>query len=72
MVQRLLSYGSNVNNEDVNGQTALFYSAREGHKEVCELLINNGALPNHHDKNRQTPMYLAKKGNNTEVYCFLF
>ena len=41
MVQRLLSYGSNVNNEDVNGQTALFYSAREGHKEVCEDVIFN-------------------------------
>lgn len=71
MVQRLINYGANVNNEDSIGQTALFYSAREGHREVSEVLINNGADPNKQDKKHQTPYHLAKKNNKTEVMDLL-
>lgn len=71
MAQRLISHGANVNSEDSIGQTALFYSAREGHREVSEVLINNGADPNKQDKKHQTPYHLARKNNKTEVMDLL-
>jgi ankyrin repeat protein len=32
-----------VNYKYKNGKTALMYAAQNGHKEVVELLLNNGA-----------------------------
>jgi len=71
MAQRLISFGANVNSEDSIGQTALFYSAREGHRKVSEVLINNGAIPGKQDKKHQTPYHLAKKNNRQEVMDLL-
>jgi len=36
---------------DTNGQTALFYAAREGHVEACKKLIELGADPDPVDNN---------------------
>jgi ankyrin repeat protein len=38
-----ISSGTNINERTVSGDTALHYAAREGHKELVELLIANGA-----------------------------
>eukprot|EP00826_Nyctotherus_ovalis_P029415 TRINITY_DN2323_c0_g1_i6.p1 TRINITY_DN2323_c0_g1~~TRINITY_DN2323_c0_g1_i6.p1 ORF type:complete len:273 (+),score=79.25 TRINITY_DN2323_c0_g1_i6:521-1339(+) len=67
MAKRLIELGADVNNEDAIGQTALFYSAREGHKDLCELLINKGALVDKYDKKQQTPYHLARKNNRIAV-----
>eukprot|EP00826_Nyctotherus_ovalis_P060548 TRINITY_DN850_c0_g2_i14.p1 TRINITY_DN850_c0_g2~~TRINITY_DN850_c0_g2_i14.p1 ORF type:complete len:274 (-),score=75.18 TRINITY_DN850_c0_g2_i14:141-962(-) len=71
MAQKLISRGAEVNSEDTIGQTALFYSAREGHREVSEVLIRNKALVNKQDKRHQTPYHLAKKNNRIEVMNLL-
>lgn len=66
-MQKLIACGADVNSEDVSGQTALFYSAREGFAKVSELLISSGAVANKLDKHRLTPLYLAKKLGKMEV-----
>ena len=63
----MIELGADPNNEDNNGQTALFYSAREGHKDICMLLLKKGANPNQQDKKHQTPLHLAKKHNKQDV-----
>jgi len=67
MAQKLIELGADVNSEDINGQTALFYSAREGHKELSEVLIKNGASVTKQDNRKQTPLNWAKKNKKTEV-----
>ena len=63
----LLLNGTEVNSEDKNGQTAIFYAAREGHKEMCELLLKFGANLNKQDKKKQTAYYWAKRHNKKDV-----
>jgi len=42
-VRSLIDQGTDVNAQDKKGMTALLYAAREGHTEVAELLISEGA-----------------------------
>ena len=46
----MIEQGSDINIEDKYGQNCIFYSIREGHYEVTELLIKNGANLNQIDK----------------------
>lgn len=55
----------------MTGQTALFYAAREGKREVCELLYKAGANLHKTDKRKQTPMHWAKRHNRKEVIEWL-
>jgi hypothetical protein len=70
-VEKLFEYGAEVNSEDINGQTALFYCAREGHKDMCILLIKKGANVNKQDKKHQTAMNFAKNNKKQEVVQLL-
>ena len=45
-VKQHLDTGTNVNVKDGVGTTPLHYAAKEGHKEIVELLINKGAHMN--------------------------
>lgn len=67
LVKKLIEAKADVNSEDDNGQTALFYSAQRGKREVCELLIQSGAIVNKQDRRRQTPLSLAKKSSHYDV-----
>ncbi len=47
-VQKMIQLGSDMNVVDnLQSQTPLFYAAREGHLEMCKLLIENGCKPLH-------------------------
>lgn len=43
-----------------------------GHKEVAQLLIDNGADINAKTKNGETPLKLATSQNNSNFECFVF
>ena len=43
----MIKYGAKVNKEDVYRWTPLAVASEEGHKDVCEVLIKNGAEVDH-------------------------
>lgn len=43
IVQLLIQHGCDVNQKDINGNTALMLTAGEGHTEIAKLLITAGA-----------------------------
>ncbi|CAL7951422.1 unnamed protein product [Xylocopa violacea] len=45
-VKMLLKKGVSVNVEDLAGYTALHYAARNGHYEICKILLENNATVN--------------------------
>ncbi|XP_017880409.1 ankyrin repeat domain-containing protein 39-like [Ceratina calcarata] len=45
-VEALLRKGVSVNAEDSAGYTALHYAARNGHYEICKILLENNAQAN--------------------------
>ena len=47
MVQYLISKGADVNQEDSNGHTPLFYAANSGNTQIVELLLCTGADIDH-------------------------
>jgi ankyrin repeat protein len=63
-VSYLLSFnGVNVNCEDTQGHTLLFYVAKLQHSLIAHLLITSGADVNMSDKDNLTPlMYAAMHG----------
>eukprot|EP00434_Breviolum_minutum_P037786 symbB.v1.2.033505.t1/scaffold4173.1/size43543/1 len=55
--------GIHLNHADVNGQTALFYAANQGHVETMTYLIAKGMDPNCTDKKGKTARFYANKRN---------
>ena len=47
------------------------YAAREGHSQVCKLLVDGGGNPDSIDSNGQTPLYYAVRGGKIETVRFL-
>lgn len=45
-VKDLINKNKDVDIEDKSGYTALHYASRNGHLEMCKLLISNGANVN--------------------------
>jgi len=52
-------------------QTPLFYAAKEGHLEMCKILIDNGCDMTHQDNSQKTASHFAKKNGKMEVYEYL-
>ena len=61
--------------EDRYGRTPLHYAASNGHKEIVELLIAEGAEVNAKDKGRKTPLDVTSaippNSNKTEIVDLL-
>ncbi len=55
----------------IAGQTPLFYAAREGHLDMCKVLIDAGADALMQDNLHKTPTHYAKKFQNNEVVEYL-
>jgi ankyrin repeat protein len=58
-VELILERGADVNAEDENCWTALFFACLDGPGAVCSKLIENGARVNGVDKWRWTPLHVA-------------
>ena len=68
-VKQHLAAGTDVNakNEDDYGLTPLYYATGEGHKEIAELLIAEGADVNMKDDNGGTPLHYAASFGHKEA-----
>jgi len=68
LVQRLIKFGAQVDAEDHDGNTALFYAARKNrHEVVSELLINHRADMNHVNREGKNAMAVAEEHDAREV-----
>ena len=60
IVGLLLNHGVNVNEQGVNGYTALHLAVERNHPEVVKLLLDHGADPNIQNNWGQTALDIAK------------
>ena len=67
VVKQHLAAGADVDAKNEWEATALLKAAREGHKEISELLINNGADLNAKNEVGKTPLDYAIENNHTDI-----
>ncbi len=70
MLKRLISEGCDINARDSGGRTPLFLAVRFGHKDMVEILINEGADVNI-APNPWTPLILALRLGRKEIAAIL-
>ncbi|EAX97027.1 hypothetical protein TVAG_315290 [Trichomonas vaginalis G3] len=61
------SHGTNINEKDNDGETALHIAALNNSKETVEFLISHGANINEKDKYRWTALHFAAQYNSKEM-----
>ena len=59
IIKSLMFEGVDVNAKDSDGWTALMYAAQQGHVEIVNLLLNNGAEIFHRNNKYKTAEDLA-------------
>ena len=67
VVRVLISFGANVNQRDVAGETPLVVCTRRGHIEVARLLLAAAADVNLKNNHGHTPLFLAVKMARMEL-----
>ncbi|XP_023943013.2 ankyrin repeat domain-containing protein 39 [Bicyclus anynana] len=75
-VQSLINKSRNpkdlVNSEDKSGYTALHYAARNGHVDICSILVENGACINYPTRcGNATPLHKAAAAGKEETVKYL-
>ncbi|CAF1169326.1 unnamed protein product, partial [Didymodactylos carnosus] len=61
----------NIEAEDVNGCTPIFYAVTMGHGHACKVLLDLKANPNHQDNRGRTPIHCAATKGNIECLTLL-
>jgi hypothetical protein len=56
LLNRLIDMGANINMDDIEGNTALFYAAKNFNLNNMNFLLSNGADINKENKNRLNPL----------------
>ncbi|VVB10682.1 unnamed protein product [Arabis nemorensis] len=67
LLHQLLKRGSNPNETDKNGRTALHIAASKGSQYCIVLLLENGADPNIRDSEGNVPLWEAIIGRHEEI-----
>ena len=62
---------ANVNMAKKGGLTPLCVAARDGYKEICELLLAQGAKVDQATWNGKTPLFFAKKNGHADIIKIL-
>ena len=71
-VNELLNKRKNVNETDMNGNSALFYTLVSNNGAIMNLLLSHGINPNHENKAGQLPfLYAVNKGNISSIQSLL-
>ncbi len=71
-VNELLNKRKNVNETDINGNSALFYTLVSSNGAIMNLLLSHGINPNHGNKAGQLPfLYAVNKGNISSIQSLL-
>jgi ankyrin repeat protein len=60
-----------VDLQELRGETPLHLAAYYGHVAVAELLINHGAEPRMGNKDRKTPLELARREGHRDIVRLL-
>ena len=71
MASLLLENGADVNDVDVNRNTALMFASSSGDQKVVTLLIESGANINAKNKNHQTALMRASEDGHPQVVTTL-
>ena len=66
-VKILLNAGADVNLQDIEGDTALHYTAYSGNIEILKLLLENNADKSIRNKDGETALDVAKDMGYTEI-----
>lgn len=64
--EKLLNHGAEVNGEDADGRTALYYAAEHGSDTIVKLLLERGADV-HANEAQEQPFFDAVKGGNMNI-----
>ena len=60
-----------INERDIYGQNPIYYAARDGHLNLCELLVEKGTDVNLEDKYGQTCIFYAIREGHYDIVDFL-
>ncbi|KAF0875305.1 TDRD9 helicase, partial [Crocuta crocuta] len=71
VLQALVELGSDLSQENFNGQTPLHAAARGGHPEVVSMLLQRGVDVSARDEDGLSPLLLAVKGRHQDVIGLL-
>lgn len=67
ILQSILRRTDNINEQDTNGFTALFYATKAQNKDYVETLLEAGASQDAPYNRLQSPLHCAAKAQNTEI-----
>ena len=73
MIERcreLIKRGADINGEDDDGETALFWAIKNGRRELCQVLADAEANLDHRNKDNHTPLDFVA-GQSFEFAMFL-
>lgn len=66
-----ISFRRYISRKDSYGRTPLFWAATRGHRDIVELLLENGAQSNSRDRSHLTPLHIAVTGQHKDVVALL-
>ena len=68
MIEFLISEGSNIEGQNLSGDTALHVVASQGKSLLTDKLIEHKANTNARNNNKETPLHLAVTGGELNLY----
>jgi ankyrin repeat protein len=68
----IINSGSDINEKDIKGMTALMHASILGNENLVQLLLNKNADINIEDNNGMTALMYATKNNHIKIINLLF